>query len=168
MILSELTSVRPDTGKPLGLVSESTFPLPTLGKALGDLSREIHTGRGFSVVRGIPVAEYSREDNVIIYAGISSYIGALRALQDGKNGVISHIKDLQSTHGSQAIGSPAYNTDKQVFHTDAGDIISLFALETAAEGGTSLISSSWRVYNHLAETRPDLINTLVEPWPIDG
>ena len=167
MNLFELTFFRSGTKKPLGLASESTFPLPTLGKALGDLSREIHTGRGFSVVRGIPVAKYSREDNVIIYAGLSSYIGSLRGLQDGKNGVISHITDLQPTHGSRAIGSPAYTTDKQVFHTDSGDIISLFALDIAAEGGTSLISSSWRVYNHLAEIRPDLINTLVEPWPVD-
>lgn len=163
----ELTFLCPGTEKPLGLISQSTFPLPTLGKALGDLSNEIHNGRGFSVVRGIPVAKYSREDNIIIYAGVSSYVGALRGLQDGKNGVISHIKDLQPTHGAQAIGSPAYTTDKQVFHTDSGDIISLFALETAAEGGTSLISSSWQVYNYLAENRPDLIKTLAEPWPVD-
>lgn len=56
----------------------------------------------------------------------------------------------------------------KVFHTDAGDVISLFALEVAAEGGVSKISSSWKVYNHLAEHRPDLIETLSQPWPYDG
>lgn len=55
----------------------------------------------------------------------------------------------------------------EVFHTDIGDIISLLALETAAEGGVSKISSSWRVYNHLAENRPDLIETLSQPWAND-
>lgn len=82
--------------------------------------------------------------------------------------VLNHIKDLRETHSDQVIGAPAYTTDKQVFHTDPGDIVSLFALEEAAEGGTSRISSSWRVYNELASTRPDLISTLSEPWIFDG
>lgn len=163
-----LMFLRQATDKPLGLISRSTFPLPTLGKALGDLSREIHTGRGFSVVRGIPVDSYSREDNVIIYAGVSSYIGSSRALQDANGGVLSHIEDLTLSHDPRSIGSPAYTTDKQVFHTDSDDITSLYALEIAVEGGTSLISSSWRIYNYLAENRPDLIKVLAEPWVADG
>lgn len=166
--VSDLTHLRPGLNKPLGLLSPNTFPLPTLGKALGELSREVHSGRGFSVLRGIPVAKYSREDNVIIYAGVSSYVGPLRAIQDQNSGVVSHIKDLSKTHDPMSIGAPAWTTDKQVFHTDIGDIISLFALETAAEGGTSMISSSWKVYNYLAENRPDLIKTLSEPWTVDG
>ena len=65
---------------------------------------------------------------------------------------------------SKHIGAPAYTTDKQVYHTDSGDVVSLLALSTAAEGGTSRLASSWRVYNELASTRPDLITTLAEDW----
>jgi hypothetical protein len=65
------------------------------------------------------------------------------------------------------IGSPAYTTDKQVFHTDSGDVIALLCLEESAEGGLSKLSSSWRVYNELAATRPDLIRTLAEAWPVE-
>jgi hypothetical protein len=114
------------------------------------------------------VASYSREDNILIYAGVSSYVGALRGVQDKNGGVLTHIKDLSKTHPAKSIGAPAYTTDRQVFHTDGGaDVVSLFALDTAAEGGISKISSSWRVYNDLAENRPDLINTLSQPWPVD-
>lgn len=81
---------------------------------------------------------------------------------------MAHIKDLTETHPLKSIGSPAFTTEKQVFHTDKGDIISLFVLQTATEGGLSRISSSWRVYNELAETRPDLIKTLSEPWNLDA
>ena len=42
------------------------------------------------------------------------------------------------------------------------------ALEIAQEGGTSRISSGARVYNELAATRPDLIHTLTESWPLDS
>lgn len=107
---------------------------------------------------------------MIIYAGVSSHVAPIRGRQDhqfeGKPAdvVLAHIKDLSSVVDATKIGAPAYTTDKQVFHTDAGDVIALACLETAAEGGESKLSSSWTVYNELARTRPDLIRTLAEPW----
>ena len=151
-----------------GHISPETFPLPTLGSTLINLSHELHFGRGFFVLRTIPVDSYSRADNVLIYAGVSSYVGRQRGLQDVGGGVLVHIKDLTRTPLAGSIGSPAYTSAPQVFHTDIGDIVSLMALDVAAEGGTSRISSSWRVYNELAETRPDLIKTLSDPWPFEA
>ena len=156
--------------KPPGYVNQETFPLPKLHERLRDISRELHFGRGFVVLRGLPVDDHTREENVLIYAGVSSHIGPSRGRQDTSfNGkpadvVMAHIKNLSNTADKARIGAPAYTTDKQVFHTDSGNIVSLFALSTAAEGGQSKLASSWRVYNELAETRPDLIRTLAEPW----
>lgn len=139
-----------------------------------DISRELHNGHGFKVLRGLPVKQHSREDNVIIYAGVSSHIAPARGRQDhqfeGKPAdvVMNHIKNLSDTADAHRIGAPAYTTDKQVFHTDSGHIVSLFALDVAAEGGQSKLASSWQVYNELAATRPDLIKTLAEPWVVDG
>lgn len=106
---------------------------------------------------------------------MSSYIGSIRGRQDSKvvdgvkqSAMLNHIKDLSQTPASNRIGAPAYTTDKQVFHTDSGDIVSLFALNTAAQGGESKLASSWKVYNELAKTRPDLIKVLSEEWPFDG
>ena len=83
--------------------------------------------------------------------------------------MLAHIKDLTVSHAHEkgGIGNSAYTTDKQVFHTDVGDLIALMALEVAEEGGTSRLSSGGRVYNELAATRPDLIQTLSEPWVLD-
>jgi hypothetical protein len=64
----------------------------------------------------------------------------------------------------EEILAPAYTNDHQVFHTDAGDIISLFAVGVAEEGGESKIASSWTVYNEIAKERPDLIETLASDW----
>ena len=154
--------------KPLGLISRSTFPLPTLEAELDSLAKELHTGRGFFVLRAIPVSSYSREENLIIYVGVSSYIANLRGVQDAPYGVLSHVTDLRRTHSAEGLGAPAYTTDKQVYHTDSGDIVALFALETGAKGGTSRICSAWNMYNEIAKTRPDLIKVLSEPWPFDG
>ncbi|KAJ4153223.1 hypothetical protein LMH87_009720 [Akanthomyces muscarius] len=159
--------------KPLGEITQDTFPLPSLHAVLRDVSREIHDGHGFKVVRGIPVEKYTREDNIAIYAGLAAHVAPTRGRQDSSFGgrpadvALAHIKDLTATVDPHKIGAPAYTTEKQVFHTDVGDVIALFALAEAAEGGESYLASSWHVYNQLAATRPDLIKTLSEPWNID-
>jgi len=157
---------------PLGSLSPSTFPLPALGPVLRKQAENLHSGRGFFVLRGFQPDRYPIEDNIIVYAGVSSYIGSIRGRQgfDGekKTSVLNHIKDLSQTSVAGIIGAPSYTTDKQVFHTDSGDIVSLFCLSPSAKGGESKLSSSWRVYNELARTRPDLIKTLAEDWPFDG
>ena len=121
----------------------------------------------------MPVDKHSREENFIIYAGISSHIAPVIGRQDhqydGKPAdvALAHIKDVTATTDASAIGAPAYTAEKQVFHTDVGDVIALFALGEAAEGGQSYLSSSWQVYNELAATKPHLIRTLAEPWDAD-
>ncbi|KAL2062016.1 hypothetical protein VTL71DRAFT_6282 [Oculimacula yallundae] len=161
--------------KPIGFVNQQTFPLPTLSPILRQHAKELQSGRGFFVLRGLKPDNYETEDNIIIYAGVSSYIGSIRGRQDSKlvdgvkqSSMLNHIKDLSKTSVAGNIGAPAYTTDKQVFHTDAGDIVSLFSLNVAAKGGESKLASSWRVYNELARTRPDIIKTLSENWVFDG
>jgi len=161
--------------KPIAHVSQATFPLPSLSPPLRAEARILQSGRGFFVLRGLQPDNYSVEDNIIIYAGVSSYIGSVRGRQDTKiidgikrSSMLNHIKDLSKTSVAGKIGAPAYTTDKQVFHTDAGDIVSLFSLNTAAKGGESKLASAWRVYNELATTRPDIIKTLSEDWDFDG
>ena len=160
-------------GRPLGYVNQQTFPLPNLHSRLRQISHEIHHAFGFKVIRGLPVSSHTRKDIFIIYAGIASHIAPIRGRQDNQydgkpaDVVLNHIKDLSKTHDANQIGAPAYTTDKQVFHTDSGDVIALLSLEEAASGGESKLSSSWRVYNELARTRPDLIRTLAEPWPAE-
>jgi hypothetical protein len=161
--------------KPIGHVSQTTFALPALSALLREQAHALSSGRGFFVLRGLRVDSYTTEENIIIYTGISSHIASIRGRQDNKlidgrkqSSMLNHIKDLSKTEVAGKIGAPAYTTDKQVFHTDAGDIVSLFCLQTAQKGGESKLASSWRVYNELARTRPDLIKTLAADWAFDG
>ncbi|KAL4921861.1 hypothetical protein BDW62DRAFT_218502 [Aspergillus aurantiobrunneus] len=135
-------------GLSYGHITQETFPLPTLHSELRRLSDELHSGHGFFILRGLKVDAHTREENIIIYTGISAHVAAQRGRQDHKfNGepadvVLTHVKDLSISTNSSIIGSPAYTTDKQVFHTDSGDIVSLFALETALHGGASKLTST--------------------------
>ncbi|GAB1218112.1 hypothetical protein ATERTT37_007363 [Aspergillus terreus] len=139
---------------------------------LGEIHDALQTFKWFSLVRGIPVDQYSREDNVIIYVGLSSHIGCIRGRQDHQNNsvpadvMIAHIMDFSSSADSRSVTLPAYTDGEVIFHTDTGDIVSLFVLEEPAHGGESLLASGWRVYNELAKTRPDLVEALASDWPI--
>lgn len=53
----------------MGHISKDTFPLPTLSATLKGLAHELYSGRGFFVLRTLPVNSYSRADIAIIYAG---------------------------------------------------------------------------------------------------
>jgi hypothetical protein len=57
----------------------------------------------------------------------------------------------------------------ETFHTDPfPDILGLQTKTCAAKGGNHVISSSLAIYNTLAATRPDILETLAQPnWPFD-
>lgn len=111
---------------------------------------------------------------MIIYAGVSAHIADVRGRQKGtcfsagKSLIVSHIKDLSRMKDAANIEAPSNTADKQVFHTDGGDIISLLCLNPSAQGGESYIASSWHICNILAQQRPGLIHTLSQDWPFDG
>ncbi|RCH84458.1 hypothetical protein CU098_007021 [Rhizopus stolonifer] len=153
------------TEKPFSEISKESFDLPTFGPKIKKLIEEhVLDGRGFVVIRGLNPDKYTRSQNIIAYTGVSAWVGK-RGLQ-GRH-IIAHIKDLVPEEGLDDIKAAAYTNDYQVYHTDSGDIISLYALGVAEEGGRSRIASSWTVYNELAKTRPDLIHTLSQDWPFE-
>ena len=64
-----LTHTALGTGLALGFVARDNFPLPTLSLKLKEFAHELYSGRGFFVLRTIPIDDYSREELAIIYAG---------------------------------------------------------------------------------------------------
>lgn len=70
-------------------VTANSFPLPTLGLKLLKTALDIHRGKGFAIIRGLDPKDFSTEDNLIIFLGISSYIGSKRGRQDEDGNMLS-------------------------------------------------------------------------------
>ena len=51
------------------------FELPTLGPILTEIEQEVVNGRGFVLIRGLPVERYSIETTATAFWGIGSYFG---------------------------------------------------------------------------------------------
>jgi hypothetical protein len=76
-----LTITKSGLGLDGDCICPDNFPLPMLEHLLADLSTDIHTGKGFCVLRGLDPSRYTAEDNILLFLGISSYIGARRGRQ---------------------------------------------------------------------------------------
>lgn len=147
-----------------------TFPLGKFGIRLRQFAAKIHDGLGFVIIRGLQPSKWTREDQIAVYTGISSYIGATR-LKQQDNKAIVHLRDLTRYRADQrpAITLKGQTNGNQVAHTDAGDIVGLFTLGKAETGGLSQLSSVAQAWNWLAEHRPDIANTLADPsWEWEG
>lgn len=147
-------------------ITKTEFPLPTLGPILEELRDEVRAGRGFALIRGVPVLEYSRRQSLIAYWGIGLYWG--KAVPQNKKGhLIGHIKDIG--HDPKDPVTRLYATNAaQPYHNDGcADIVSLLCLKSAKRGGSSSWSSSVTVHNELLRRYPDLVPVLAGPWFFD-
>ncbi|KAJ3339093.1 hypothetical protein HDU83_007787 [Entophlyctis luteolus] len=154
---------------PLSKLNRTTFVLPDDFRAVTEswVDKLLH-GVGFVQLRGFNIDDYSREDALIVYAGLASYVGDSR-ISNVRRGVFGHIYADESYQAVDIV-SPAQEPVGQVYHTDAipgGNIASFIAVGVAETGGDSQLASIGRVYNDIAKTRPDIIKTLSEDWVVD-
>ncbi|KAH9896316.1 hypothetical protein F4778DRAFT_745928 [Xylariomycetidae sp. FL2044] len=153
-----------------GEVSQRTFPLPTLGEKLRKLSADLHDGKGFFVLRGLESNRFVPEDNTLIYLGLSSYVAEVRGKQDEDGSMLLHIRDAKEMLAPQAERPARDSNTSLAFHTDQfPDILALQTRGRAEVGGAHVIASSYAIYNELAATRPDVLETLATPdWYFDS
>jgi hypothetical protein len=141
------------------------FPLPRLGAEVTAWLEALDRGRGFLLLRGLPVDEIGPEASADIYWGLGLHMG--RAVSQNTDGdLLGHVRDTGADPA--AYGVRLYKTRaEQDFHTDGADIIGLLCLKGAKSGGVSRIASSAAIYNRLVAERPDLVPALFEAFPFD-
>ncbi len=159
------TNVAHLRGRDIASVTKAEFPLPTLGPKLDRFRDEILNGRGFVLLRGLPVTDRPIADSAMAYWGIGTWFGSARS-QNAKGHVLGHVRDmgLATTDPNVRIYQ---TTERQNFHTDSCDIVGLLCLKTARSGGLSSLTSSMSVYNAMCERHPELVGRLFRPMPTD-
>jgi len=147
------------------VIGKADFPLPTLGLRLKAIEKELIDGRGFVLIRGLPVEGRPTEDSATSYWGIGAYLGNPRS-QNAKGHLLGHVRDLGLATSDPNVRT-YQTTERQHFHTDSCDIVGLLCLRPAKRGGLSSITSSMAIYNVMARQRPDLVARLFKPFPTD-
>lgn len=146
-------------------VTAAEFPLPTLGSRIAQWRRKIMRGRGFVVLRGLPVAHWGEEVSALAYWGMGHHLGVPGA-QNPENELLGHVRDYGEEADNPAVRR--YRTTGNIaFHCDAADAVGLLCLRAAKSGGQSRIASSVAIFNEIMRRRPDLIPLLFEPFKLD-
>ncbi|MEO5733079.1 MAG: TauD/TfdA family dioxygenase [Rubrivivax sp.] len=153
------------SGGDLASLRAADFVLPTLAARLARIRSDVLHGRGFALLRGLPVDRWSLRLAATAFYGLGLHIG--NPVSQNANGhVLGHVKDLGLRSDDPRVR--VYQTaERQTFHTDSSDIVGLLCLQTASEGGDSALVSSGRLWNELRRRAPDLARLLLQPLATD-
>ncbi|MGQ3298441.1 TauD/TfdA family dioxygenase [Reyranella sp.] len=150
----------------IAVLKPQDFPLPTLGARLRSrVDDEVLSGRGFLLLRGLPVERWSIRESATAFFGLGAHLGSARS-QNGKGHVLGHVQDLGLDVNDPNVR--IYQThERQTYHTDSCDIVGLLCLKTAKSGGLSALVSSTTIFNEMRRRRPDLLKLLFQPIATD-
>lgn len=154
-----------DSSFDLTSIGIDDFPLPTLGPCLRRLLDDVLNGRGFVLIRALPVHGWSKRQSAIAFLGIGVHFGRLR-MQNAAGHLLGHVRDLGRS--SDDPNARIYQTrERQTFHTDSCDVVGLLCLQPAKSGGLSSLVSSTTIFNEMRRLRPDLLRVLLDPIETD-
>ncbi len=146
-------------------ITRADFPLPKLAARLARIRAELLRGRGFVLLRALPVQQWSLRESATAFFGLGTHLGAARP-QNAQGHLLGHVQDLGLASDDPNVR--IYQTaERQTFHTDSCDVVGLLCLHTAQQGGDSALVSSNTVWNRMRQRRPDLAAELLKPIATD-
>ena len=135
---------------------------PLVTRLADEIRQELIEGKGFVVLRGLPLDRWSRRDAFIAYWLIGNALGE-PVPNNAYGDMIGHVVDLgRDVDGATTRG---YDTNSQLaYHCDQCDIVGLMCLQKSKSGGLSKLVSSIALHDAIGEHRPDLLEVLCGPF----
>jgi hypothetical protein len=121
-------------------VTPESFPVPAGRELFQAVREQLEHGRGFALVRGVPIAGKDVSDCEVLFAGLSNHVGT-SVVQDPAGTHIDHVIDIGLS---------------------SADATTLLCLRPAKSGGVNTLSSALAIYNEILEHDPELLATLYE------
>lgn len=147
------------TGKDILEFRREHFQLPGLQPLLREISQQVLHGRGFHLLRGIPVERYTIRQSALAYWALGVNLGE-PVSQNGKGHVLGHVANLGLNYADPEVRG--YQTSARLpYHSDSSDIVALLCLRTSKSGGLSSIVSSTTIWNELVRRNPDHARALL-------
>ncbi len=166
-----------DRGKELAALLAEDFPLPSFAEDAARLRRELRRGRGFMMVKGLPIEKYDDREAAMIYWGMGAHLGTTLP-QNVKGERLYSVRDegqsIAKEYGTVGVRF-SKTTEPLYFHTDSApalmgntpDVVGLLALRVAKTGGESVLVSANSVHNLILRERPDYLARLYRCFHFD-
>ena len=143
-------------GRAFDQVTAADFPLDSIASEIAAMRAEIADGRGFAVIRGLPLAPYSPEDLKRLYWGFGAHFGT-GMVQSFLGDRIGDIRDVSDEEPDPRKRRGYHSGGPQDVHTDSCDIVSMLSLRLARHGGESTLASAHTVHNIMLDAAPGLL-----------
>ena len=148
-------------------VTREDFPPPNMRRHFQTMLDALEGGRGFALLRGLPVTRWSDAENRIAIWGLGTHLG-LPVGQDRAGSLLHDVRDTGRRFGSDD-SIRYYQTSHAIrLHTDGGDIFALGCVRQGASGGRSLVVSAVEVFNEIVRRRPDVAVVLQNDFWMDA
>ncbi|MDV6379468.1 TauD/TfdA family dioxygenase [Sporosarcina sp. GW1-11] len=137
--------------------TKEEFPIPELANEIASFNDELENGRGFLLLRGLPIERYTDEEAAIIYYGIGLHMGT-PVSQNVKGDMLGHVRNIGKLDTKNV---RVYETNENLpYHADLSDVVGLLSLRKAKSGGLSSLASGMTLYNEILEKHPEYIGIL--------
>ena len=166
-----------EKGKNISKLTAEDFPVPSFQRDAATLRREVLDGRGFVVIKGLPVDRYTEEEASMIYWGIGTFFGAtlpqnvkgdrLYAVRDEGQNISRDYGAVGVRFSKTTVGLQFHTDSAPMFQCHTPDIVALFALQTAKSGGSTALVSAQTLHNIILEERPDCLERLYRGYHFD-
>lgn len=153
--LSAAARALPPVGDREPVMAEQ-FEIPLLSARLQAASDEVRNGRGFVVLRGLPVDQLTAAEFVTAVRTIGTRFG--NALSQNTSGdLVGHVVDATAEDPTPRM----YRSNLELRpHSDITAMISLACWHRSEAGGASVIVSAVTVHDALCRQHPEVMETL--------
>lgn len=141
---------------PIHALTRAEFLLPKLGPRLAAAYEDVRAGRGFVVLRGLPIDGLSLEEFTAAVWGIGTWFGYPLS-QNAQGELVSYVVDATSVDATPRM----YRSNLELrLHTDVTAMIALACWQPAQEGGDSFLASALTIHDEIKRRAPHLLEPL--------
>ncbi|MEN9780128.1 MAG: hypothetical protein RL014_1276 [Pseudomonadota bacterium] len=138
------------------------FPIDAaLAARLSAHAEELENGRGFLLMRGLPLERYSNEEMQAVCYGIGLHMG-IPVRQNPKGDLLGEVMAVGDIHDKN---TRVYQTNLYLpYHSDPSDVVGLMCVRKAPQGGLSGLVSVAAIYNEILAHHPEYLGLYYRLW----
>ena len=149
------------SNKALDDIGVADFPFASMTREIEAFRREIATGRGFVILRGLDGAKYTPDELGAIFWGFGAHFG-LAMPQSHLGDRLGMVMNLEDEEPERTRRRNYHSGGGQNVHTDACDIVGMVSITRGKSGGESRLTSAHMVNNLMLDLCPELLKVMYE------
>ncbi len=137
------------------------FPIHALAPRLAAWADDLENGRGFMLLRGLPVQRYSDAEIKAVCYGIGLHLGQ-PVRQNPRGDLLGEVMNVGDIHDKN---TRVYETNLYLpYHSDPSDVVGLMCVRKAHGGGLSSLVSVAAIHNRLLAEHREYLGLYYRLW----